>query len=94
MASVINKTENIHFRIAADVKQLIEKAMLVSGRSLTEFATASLVDSANAILEKEYTTVLSNRDRDLLLKLLDADDALDEGLREAAELHRKLILEK
>lgn len=94
MASVINKNENIHFRIAADVKQLIEKAMLVSGRSLTEFATASLVDSANAILEKEYTTVLSNRDRDLLLKLLDADDAPDEGLREAAELHRKLILEK
>lgn len=94
MASAINKTENIHFRIAADVKQLIEKAMLVSGRSLTEFATASLVESANAVLEKEYTAVLSNRDRDLLLRLLDADDAPDKGLREAAELHRKLILEK
>lgn len=94
MASVINKTENIHFRIAADVKQLIEKAMLVSGRSLTEFATASLVESANAVLEKEYTAILSNRDRDLLLRLLDADDEPDAGLREAAKLHRKLILEK
>ncbi len=94
MATTIPKTENIHFRIAADVKQLIEKAMLVSGRSLTEFATESLIESANAVLEKEYTTVLSNRDRDLLLSLLDADDEPGEGLREAAELHRKLVIKK
>ncbi len=94
MATAINKSENIHIRIAADVKQLIEKAMIVSGRSLTEFATASLVESASAILEKEYTTFLSNRDRDLLLSLLDADDEPCEGLREAAELHRKLVIKK
>lgn len=92
--ATVTKTENIHFRIATDVKQLIEKAMLVSGRSLTEFATASLVESAKAILEEEYTTTLSNRDRDLLLSLLDADDEPTEGLREAAELHRKLVISK
>ena len=88
------KTNNIHFRISTEAKQLIEKAILVSGRNLTEFATSSLVDSANAILEREYTTRLSNRDRDLLLQLLDADDEPDEGLREAAELHRKFVIRR
>jgi uncharacterized protein (DUF1778 family) len=94
MATTISKTDNIHFRISAEVKELIEKAMLVSGRSLTEFATSSLVDAANEILEREYTTRLSNRDRDLLLQLLDADDEPDEGLREAAELHRKFVIRR
>ncbi|MEQ1603814.1 MAG: DUF1778 domain-containing protein [Pyrinomonadaceae bacterium] len=94
MASTTIKNENIHFRIAPEIKKLIEKAMLVSGRSLTEFATASLVESANAVLEREYTTVLSNRDRDLLLQLLDADDEPSEGLREAAELHRKYMVRR
>lgn len=88
------KTSNLHVRISADVKQLIDKAILISGRSLTEFATDSLVDSANAILEKEYVTRLSDRDRDLLLQLLDADDEPNEGLREAAELHRKFVINR
>ncbi len=94
MTTSTTKTENIHFRISADVRSLIEKAMLVSGRSLTEFATSSLIDSANAVLEREYTTVLSNRDRDILLQLLDADDEPDRGLVEAADLHRQLVLSK
>lgn len=88
------KTENIHFRISSEAKKLIDKAVLVSGRNLTDFATRSLIDAANSVLEREYTTRLSDRDRDLLLRLLDADDEPDEGLREAAELHRKFVISR
>ena len=91
MATETIKNENIHFRISSEAKKLIDKAVLVSGRNLTEFATRSLLDAANNVLEREYTTTLSDRDRDLLLKLLDADDEPDEGLREAAELHRNFV---
>ena len=93
MASSISKSENIHFRISSEVKEIIDKAIIVSGQGLTEFATRSLLNSANEVLEREYTTVLSNRDRDRLLEMLDADIEPNEGLREAAHLHKKLIAE-
>ena len=88
-----SKNRNIHIRISADAKEIIEKAVVVSGQSLTDFATWSLLSSANALLEREYTTTLSNRDRDRLLALLDNDTEPNEGLREAAEIHKKLIIE-
>ncbi len=86
-----SKNGNIHIRISADAKEIIEKAVVVSGQSLTDFATRSLLSSANALLEREYTTTLSNRDRDRLLSLLDNDIEPNDGLREAAEIHKKLI---
>lgn len=94
-ASVTTKSKsgNIHIRISAEAKKVIEKAVAASGQSLTDFATRSLLNSANELLEREYTTTLSDRDRNRLLSLLDADMLPDEGLREAARIHKELILE-
>ena len=72
---------------------IIEKAVVVSGQSLTDFATRSLLDSANEILEREYVTTLSNLDRDRLLTMLDTDEEPNEALRQAAEIHNRLITE-
>ena len=88
-----SKSENINFRVSPDAKELIEKAIVVSGQSLTDFATRSLVGSATEVLEREYLTVLSNRDRDSLLAILDADDEPNDALRQAAEIHNRLIIE-
>ena len=91
MATVTFKNENIHFRVSPEAKSVIEKALSITGSSLTEFATSSLLDSANKVIENEYTTVLSNRDRDMILALLDADAEPTEALKEAARLHRELF---
>ena len=88
-----SKSENIHFRVSPNEKEIIEKAVVVSGQSLTDFATQSLLNSAHEILEREYVTTLSNRDRDRLLAMLDADDKPSEYLREAAKIHKSLIIE-
>ena len=88
-----SKNENIHIRISPDSKEIIEKAIAVSGQTLTDFATRSLLDSANEILEKEYVTTLTDRDRDRLLAMLDADEEPNEALKEAYETHQKLIIE-
>lgn len=85
------KNSNIHFRVSNDAKEIIDKAIVVSGQSLTEFATRSLMSSATEVLEREYTAILSNRDRDTLIALLDADSEPDKGLLEAAEIHKRLI---
>ena len=88
-----SKRGNIHIRVSGDTKEMIEKAIVVSGQSMTDFATQSLLNSAKQLLENEYTTTLTDRDRDRLLKLLDADVEPNEGLREAAEVHERLIIE-
>ena len=88
-----SKSGNIHIRVSSDAKEIIEKAVTESGQSLTDFATRSLLSSANELLEREYSTTLSNRDRDRLLNMLDADLEPNKGLREAAEIHKKLIVE-
>jgi uncharacterized protein (DUF1778 family) len=88
-----SKSQNIHFRVSPNEKEIIEKAVVVSGQSLTDFATRSLLNAANEILEREYVTTLSNRDRDRLLAMLDADEQPNEALRQAAEIHNQLITE-
>ena len=88
-----SRSGNIHIRISSDAREIIEKAIVVSGQSLTDFATRSLLSSATELLEREYSTTLSKRDRDRLLNMLDADLEPNEGLREAAEIHKKLIIE-
>ena len=88
-----SKGGNIHFRVSSEAKSVIDKAVIVSGKSLTEFATRSLLNAANDVLEREYTMVLSNRDRDRLLAILDADIEPNEGLSEAADIHKRLIIE-
>jgi uncharacterized protein (DUF1778 family) len=87
------KNENIHFRISAREKEIIEKAIVAAGQSLTDFATQSLLKSANEVLEREFITTLSNRDRERLLAILDDDDEPGEALREAAKIHKQLITE-
>ncbi len=93
MATVTTKQENIHFRISSDAKSIIDKAVIASGQSLTEFATRSLLDSANDILEREFITVLSNNDRDRLLNMLDQDIEPNQELRKASNIHKDLIIE-
>ena len=87
------KSRNIHIRISSETKKTIEKAIAASGQSMTDFATRSLLNSANELLEREYTTTLTDRDRDRLLAMLDTDLTPDKGLREAARIHKELILE-
>lgn len=88
-----SKSANIHFRVSPDEREIIEKAIIISDQTLTEFATRSLINSANKILEREYVTTLSNQDRDRLLAMLDADEEPNEALRQAAEIHNRLITE-
>jgi len=86
-----SKIERMHFRLPRAVKERVEKAAIVSGQTLTDFAVSVLASSANEVLERNYVTTLSDRDRDKLFALLNADDEPGEGLREAMKTHKKLV---
>jgi len=77
-------TARLSFRLNSDTKEIIEQAALVSGKSISEFAVSSLVQSAQEILGKHQAIRLSNRDFDALMDAVDADHEPNEALKRAA----------
>ncbi len=59
-------------RLSAEHKRVIEQAAAASGQSVSDFAVSTLVGAATRALENSTLTRLSNRDRDLFLRLLDS----------------------
>jgi uncharacterized protein (DUF1778 family) len=77
------------FRLQAAEKKAIEEAAALLGMSLTQFAKTTLIQRAREVARTHHTTTLSDRDRDTLLALLDADAAPNPRLSGAAARYRK-----
>ncbi|MEJ7617043.1 MAG: DUF1778 domain-containing protein [Pyrinomonadaceae bacterium] len=85
-------SENIarlNFRLPTEVKDVIERAAVVSGLTVTDFAINALVNSAHEVLEQHQTRTLSDRDRDVFLALLDSDQEPNEALKKAAKDYKR-----
>jgi uncharacterized protein (DUF1778 family) len=90
--SVLTETETgelarIHFRLPQEAKEVIERAALVSGLTVTDFATTALLQSAHETVERQAQRQLS--DRDLFLKMLDEDIEPNEALKQAARRYKR-----
>jgi len=77
----------LNFRLNARQKKLIDQAALVSGQSTSDFATSTLLEKARRVVE--HTTVLSNRDRDLFLAMLESDSGPNAALLAAAKRYKE-----
>lgn len=81
--------DRLDFRLNSEAKRIIEQAAALSGQTVKQFAVSTLVQSAEEVLERRRTIHLSNRDRDLFLALLDAEEGPNEDLRDAAERFKR-----
>ena len=79
----------LDFRLDVDSKEVITQAAHVSGKSLSEFAVSSLVQSAQEVLEKHQTITFSNRDFDAFLEAIDSEEGPNEALKQAAERYKR-----
>ena len=86
-----NTIARLNFRLPSEAKEKIECAAAASGLTVTDFAVHALVNIAEEVLERQYARKLSNRDRDIFLALLDADDEPNEALKGAFQAHHDLI---
>ncbi len=77
------KQARLALRLSEDHKERIERAAAMTGQTLNSFASSELVRRSDEILEKEEVRLLSNRDRDIFLTLLDADPEPTEAAKEA-----------
>ncbi len=78
----------LDFRLNRQVKEVIEQAAAVSGQSVSDFAVSALYRMAKEVLDREQTTRLSNRDRDVFLAMLDSDAKPNEALKRAAKKYK------
>lgn len=90
--SVTDKHSRLNIRIRPDIKDQIERAANISGKTMTDFAVSTLSEAAEQILEHSRSVELSNRDRDIFLRVLDQRAKPNKYLRRAAKTHKKLIV--
>ena len=82
------RNDRLDMRLSAEHKTLIVKAAAISGQPLSTFAVATIVRRARQILADHETTVLSSRDRDEFLRILDEEHP-SEKLHTAARKYIK-----
>ncbi len=82
----------LNFRLPTDLKKVIEEAAATLGQSVSDFAVSTLVLQARTVIEQRNVTVLSNRDRDRFIALLDDAEARpNPALLKAAKRYKKQL---
>ena len=76
-------------RLPNQLKEIIQQAAELNGQSITDFVVSTLSETARRVVQRERLTVLSDGDRDIFLKMLDADAKPSPALRKAARWYRK-----
>lgn len=84
----------LNFRLPPEIKERIENAALVSGVTVTDFAITALVNTAEEVLEKHHTRMLTKRDRDIFLEMLENPPQPNEALKKAVKGYKKRIVKK
>jgi uncharacterized protein (DUF1778 family) len=79
----------MEFRLPPELKEIIEMAAATLGQTVTDYSISRLVEIARDDLRKHDVTVLSDRDRDAFLDLLDGVREPNEALKRAAGRYRK-----
>jgi uncharacterized protein (DUF1778 family) len=83
--------ERMDFRVEPEQKELIARAAMYSGETLTGYALSTLVREARRVVQEHEVTTLSAVDRELFLRLLDDPPAVPEALRRAVGRHSEVI---
>lgn len=91
MATLEQTISRLNFRLPLELKEKIEEAAIISGLTVTDFAINALVNSAENVLEKHQNRVLSNRDRDIFLKMLKSETEPNEELKKLAAEYKKRV---
>ncbi|MCI0377709.1 MAG: DUF1778 domain-containing protein [Gemmataceae bacterium] len=92
MPTSTNANARLNFRLRADLKQVIETAAAQLGQSVSDFAVATLVRQARAVVHEQTVTYLSTRDRDIFIAALDRTDLRpNKKLAAAAKKYKRLV---
>ena len=90
--STSSQSARLNFRLAPDHKRAIEEAAAALGQTVSDFAVATLVQTARKVIQEENVTKLTRRDRDAFVAMLDDKSARpNKALRDAAKRYKKQV---
>ena len=92
MSIPVKSEARLNFRLSAESKRTIEEAAALTGQTLSDFAISALLETARGVVQEHDKTVLTRRDRDAFLALLDQTDAKpNKALAAAARGYKKRL---
>jgi uncharacterized protein (DUF1778 family) len=77
----------LDFRLNSQAKELIERAAALNGKSVSDFATSTLLEKARQVVQAETTRTLTEKDARLFLAMLD-DERPNAALKRAARRYK------
>jgi len=83
-----HNSARLEFRISAELRQIIEKAAASLGQTLTDYSISRLVESARKDIRDAELSILSDRDREIFLAMLDSDAEPNDALKAAAQRYK------
>ncbi len=87
-----NHEARLNFRVPVSLKRTIEEAAARLGQTVSDFAVATLSQTARKVLNEQNITRLSERDRKLVMALLDDPSAKpNKALVAAARRYKKQV---
>lgn len=89
MITASRRDARLGLRLSREHKIRIAEAAALSGQTVTDFITRTALRKADEVVAQHEQTVLSDRDRDLFLALLENPPAPNAALLEAIEDYKK-----
>jgi uncharacterized protein (DUF1778 family) len=84
--------DELSLTLPTEAKRAIEQAAALAGQSVSEFAVSTLLSTAEMLVAGWNRTVLTKRDREAFIALLnDADAGPNEALAAAALRYKKRL---
>ena len=82
------KMDRIDLRVTKEQKEVLARAAVLSGVSMSSFLVANALAEAKKLVAKSEVIVLSNRDRDLFYSILKKPPKPDKNLSKLLRNHR------
>ena len=86
-----NRDARLGFRLDPKTKSLVERAVRLERRSLTDFCLTALADAARRTLERHESLVLSDADREAFFDALVHPPRTHARLKRAVRSERKRV---
>lgn len=86
--STKSKDSRLDLRVTLEQKELLERAAAIKGVSLSAYTLSHLLPVARQDIDSHEKLILSNRDRDLFMSVMDNPPELKGKLKSAIEKYR------
>jgi uncharacterized protein (DUF1778 family) len=91
MAMEIGTETTLDLRLPSSVKEAVVQAAAHLGQSVDEFAVSALAHTAREVIEHRGVTVLTARDWERFVALLDEPAEPNEALKAAAQRYKQQV---